>query len=388
LNLALSLEPQITAEHHGTREPVCSQRIDHYPLDEFLSANVPANPLSCSYRTMASFVADADDLSQHLENVEDSNVVTVFASAAKEGPVSPSHVGRVQLFASTPTDEEHSGLTQEVSAVAVGAGQADEGEAPEQAPVAAQEQEEEETEEQRVERETRESEQYAWELMRSEAQETYRAQMEFMEANAHLMSAEDLAALQAAVAESVDPALLAAALPAGEGAGNAGEEEEEEQDDDEAWADPNNYDRLLQLGAELGDVKKDRWRRAADAIIAALPEMTYSAVQSMQQRQQQGEPASPSISTAAGSGSKEASPPYPDKRQRCPEDKEEKEEEQILKYTDTRCAVCMEPFEAAALLRLLPCTHYFHSECAVGWVRGHNSCPCCLGKVVPSPAAK
>ena len=384
---------------------------------------------------MASF---DDDLSQHLENVEDSNV-TVFANpVAKESShenVSPSHGrGSVQLFVSTPTDEESSGLTQEVVAVGVGAGQVDEGEAPEEAPDQAQEEAEEteeqrveretreseqaqeeaeETEEQRVERETRESEQYAWELMRAEAQETYRAQMEFMEANAHLMSAEDLAALQAAVAESVDPALLAAALPAAGGAGsdNAGEDEDEEQDDDEAWADPNNYDRLLQLGAEIGDVKKDRWRRAADAIIAALPEMTYSHVQSMQQRQQQrqqeqqqqgGGPFSPSPSTAAGGlgeagGSKKSSPPYPDKRQRCPEEAagteeqehdREEEQEQILKFNDTRCAVCMEPFEPHVSLRLLPCTHYFHSDCAVGWVRGHNSCPCCLGKVVPSPASK
>jgi len=362
---------------------------------------------------MASF---DDDLSQHsLENVEDSNV-TVFANpvakeSSHENVSPPPGRGRAQLFASTPTDEESSGLTQDVVAVGVGAGQVDEGEAPEEAPDQAQE-EAEETEEQRVERETRESEQYAWELMRAEAQETYRAQMEFMEANAHLMSAEDLAALQAAVAESVDPALLAAALPAAGGAGsdNAGEDEDEEQDDDEAWADPNNYDRLLQLGAEIGDVKKDRWRRAADAIIAALPEMTYSNVQSMQQRQQEqqeqqqqgGGPFSPSPSTAAGGlgeagGSKKSSPPYPDKRQRCPEEAagteeqeqdREEEQEQILKYNDTRCAVCMEPFEPHVTLRLLPCTHYFHSDCAVGWVRGHNSCPCCLGKVVPSPESK
>lgn len=67
----------------------------------------------------------------------------------------------------------------------------------------------EETEQQRIDREIRESEAYVWELMRAEAQEAYEAQMSYMREHAHLMSAEDLAALQQAVAESVDPALLA-----------------------------------------------------------------------------------------------------------------------------------------------------------------------------------
>ena len=137
---------------------------------------------------MSSFIAlpiCEDDLFQHLENTPGNNNAHVFAAVPENE--SPEPALAVQLFAATPTStsRERSDLTEEVAAM----GAADLPDRNSEAEAAL-----EETEEERLARETRESEQYAWELMRAEAQETYRAQMEFMQANAHLMSAEDLAA--------------------------------------------------------------------------------------------------------------------------------------------------------------------------------------------------
>lgn len=39
---------------------------------------------------------------------------------------------------------------------------------------------------------------------------------------------------------------------------------------------------------------------------------------------------------------------------------------------DTNCVVCMEDYEQAEEIRLLPCQHFFHTNCADKWleVRG------------------
>jgi hypothetical protein len=43
------------------------------------------------------------------------------------------------------------------------------------------------------------------------------------------------------------------------------------------------------------------------------------------------------------------------------------------------CSICMEPIIKAGME--LECGHRFHSKCGVEWLKKHNSCPLCRGKV-------
>ncbi|KAG5034447.1 hypothetical protein JHK87_009357 [Glycine soja] len=48
------------------------------------------------------------------------------------------------------------------------------------------------------------------------------------------------------------------------------------------------------------------------------------------------------------------------------------------------CAVCLNKFEAAEVLRLLPkCKHAFHVECVDTWLDAHSTCPLCRYRVDP-----
>jgi hypothetical protein len=89
-------------------------------------------------------------------------------------------------------------------------------------------------------------------LMEQEAIESYGAlSADFLRYNSHQFSREDLAALQAAMAED-------------EGS-NDGEEE------------PFSYDVMLRLGESIGDVKKERWNLVASSEIAKLEEFKFLA---------------------------------------------------------------------------------------------------------------
>ena len=56
----------------------------------------------------------------------------------------------------------------------------------------------------------------------------------------------------------------------GEGEGESATEEDEEQENEDAWANGENYERLLELGHILGDVKTERWRIRAGVNIIQL----------------------------------------------------------------------------------------------------------------------
>ncbi|KAA0147580.1 hypothetical protein FNF28_07546 [Cafeteria roenbergensis] len=89
-----------------------------------------------------------------------------------------------------------------------------------------------------------------------------------------------------------------------------------------AAADGMGYDELLQLGEQLGDVRKERWQARAPALIAALPRGAWS-----------------------GSG-------------------------------EPMCAICRCEWEADAedVLKL-PCGHEFHEDCGGHWLKDNDTCP-------------
>ncbi|KAH0471431.1 MAG: hypothetical protein KVP17_004144 [Porospora cf. gigantea B] len=49
---------------------------------------------------------------------------------------------------------------------------------------------------------------------------------------------------------------------------------------------------------------------------------------------------------------------------------------------DQQCAICQEPFSPGDEVKLLTrdaavCSHFFHNDCILPWLRQHNSCPIC-----------
>lgn len=89
-------------------------------------------------------------------------------------------------------------------------------------------------------------------LMEQEAIESYGAlSADYLRYNSHLFSQQDLAALQAAMAE------------------------DEGSDNNEEDAEPFSYDVMLRLGESIGDVKKERWNLVASSQIAKLEEFPF-----------------------------------------------------------------------------------------------------------------
>ncbi|XP_062204210.1 uncharacterized protein LOC133906353 [Phragmites australis] len=41
------------------------------------------------------------------------------------------------------------------------------------------------------------------------------------------------------------------------------------------------------------------------------------------------------------------------------------------------CAVCLQDFDAEDKLRAMPCSHAFHQDCILGWLRVKRVCPLC-----------
>lgn len=179
---------------------------------------------------------------------------------------------------------------------------------------------EEETEEGRRRREEAESEALARQLMAEEAVESYTLSTDFLRDHAADYTSEDLAALQAAMAEENPEA--------------DGLEEREEVDDTSAEL---SYDTLLRLGDRLGDVKQERWALVARDQIERLPSFRFKSA----------------------------------------EEKGKDENDSGVK-----CLVCQCPYEECELLRQLPCGHCFHVDCADQWLLSKDICPYCRQSIV------
>lgn len=156
---------------------------------------------------------------------------------------------------------------------------------------------------------------------------SYAMSANYLRENADQFSEEDLAALQAAMAEE-DP----------EAHGSNGiEGEDEDGEEEEEQSDEMSYDALLRLGERIGDVKEERWALVARQRIESLPTLEWT----------------PSMA----------------------EGREEN-------HTEVKCQVCQFPYEGGDVLRRLPCGHCFHRDCVDSWLGSKDTCALCRKSIV------
>ena len=173
----------------------------------------------------------------------------------------------------------------------------------------------EETEDQQLQRE---SESLARQLMAEEALASYQASSDFLRENADQFSEEDLAALQAIMAEE-DPEIEDDYPEEGEGEGEM------------------SYDALLRLGEQIGNVKEERWALVARENIDSIPVVKFT------------------------------------------KDMAEGKDEN---HTEVKCLVCQFTYEEGDELRRLRCDHCFHKECIDEWLGNKDTCAFCLKSIV------
>ena len=152
--------------------------------------------------------------------------------------------------------------------------------------------------------------------------ESYAVSNNYLRENADQFSEEDLAALQAAMAEE-DPE-------------SNNNEEVAEDEDTEGNSTELSYDALLRLGERIGNVKEERWALGAQEQINRLPTLTWNA------------------QMAVGKAEN---------------------------HTEVKCQVCQCDYEEGDVLRRLPCDHCFHKDCIDKWLKLVASCPTCKQSV-------
>lgn len=98
-------------------------------------------------------------------------------------------------------------------------------------------------------------------------------------------------------------------------------------------------------------MKTERWRLQSQRVIESLPRLCYGEL---------------ACCPAPGKSEGEVATEPETVGQ-------EKKKPRLDGPQDFRCVICMEEFEAAAELRLLPCRHYFHLDCTAGWLTVSHS---------------
>ncbi len=251
----------------------------------------------------------------------------------------------------------------------------------------------EETTEERIAREERESQELAWRLMQEDNMEVYNMQMQFMQENADQISEEDMALIESMIRESGQPQMVAAPIVA-----DVQDDQEEEGYDELNESNSSNwdYERLLQLGQQIGgeslsdpkfagkyiviyilsfalptDVKTERWRMRAKSVINSLPRKLYSELMP--------KPVAASAAPVATTVFRCQSPATTVER----DEQSSSNKKQCIRAEDCgscaaatsaqevqteRCVVCMDDFEAQEELVVFPCRHYFHIPCTEGWL--------------------
>lgn len=57
---------------------------------------------------------------------------------------------------------------------------------------------------------------------------------------------------------------------------------------------------------------------------------------------------------------------------------------QFNQRMDYTCSVCLSDYTQSSKLIRLPCSHAYHQECIVAWLKGHSTCPICKQGVAAS----
>ena len=200
-----------------------------------------------------------------------------------------------------------------------------------------------------------ESEALALQFMREEEEAHMARMMELQRMSLQRAMSSELDHDDGFEGEEMDPDLaFALRLQREEGeavhGGAMGEEGELLEEGEEGAAaeidvDEMTYDELLELGAHIGDVAKERWQQRAAGVIKEIPIVVWEA------------------SGAAALA------------ERCGQ-------------TGEMCVVCQCDYEENDTLKVLRCSHCFHGDCVDRWLADNKSCPMCKMSCAASPPPK
>lgn len=159
-------------------------------------------------------------------------------------------------------------------------------------------------------------------LMAEEAMASYEYHFSLMRQSTEFLSAEDLAAYNAIMAEDQE--------------GTVPQDDWAELEDNEGNV---SYETLLHLGELIGDVKTERWTMHAQRVIEKMPSFQFRLTTLHQSRMRADD-------------------------------------------SESKCLVCQCEYEDGEQLRRLPCGHCFHMSCVDQWLRTKDVCPYCRQPVL------
>lgn len=62
-------------------------------------------------------------------------------------------------------------------------------------------------------------------------------------------------------------------------------------------------------------------------------------------------------------------------------EKKKLDEKMLGSEAKAECTICMDELNKGEEVTVLPCTHWFHGECVVLWLKEHNTCPICRASI-------